>query len=190
MRTMLAKWFFLKSVDDGKHSPRFVGNRIERCAKFAAWSRSMTAIDQRLAEDVIQAEVTPSRQMHQRTMDALHEHAFTTNTDRSQRRLPRFAAAAFCMIVVAASLLASSLITSTSNDSMGFATAPESIFGTVPTFDFQQQRDAILISYVQRPLDEEGRAIAHDAQRVGEYLLNRLPRRSIIRPASYTPDQE
>ena len=190
MRTMLAKWFFLKSVDDGNHSPRFVVNRLERCAKFAAWTRSMMAIDQRLAEDVSQAEVGPSRQMHRRTMDALHENAFTTSTDRSQRGIPRFAAAAFCVVVVAASLLASSLIKSTSNDQMELATAPDSIFRTVPRIDFQQQGDAMFASYVQRPLDEERRALARDAQRVGEYLLNRLPQRPIVRPASYTPDQD
>ena len=190
MRTMLAKWFFLKSVDDGNHSPRFVVNRLECCAKFAAWTRSMTAIDQRLAEDVSQAEVTPSRQMHRRTMDALHENAFTTNTDRPQRRLPRFAAASFCLVVVAASLLASSLISSRSNDRMQTESTPESIFEAVPRFDFQRQRDAIFASYVQEPLNDEARALARDAQRAGEYLLNRLPLRSTIRPASYTPDPE
>ncbi len=95
MKTILAKWFFLKSLDDGSHSPRFVVNRLERSAKFAAWARSMTEVDQRLADDVGQAEVAPSRQMHRRTMDALHENAFTTSTDRPQRRLPRFASAAF-----------------------------------------------------------------------------------------------
>ncbi len=190
MRTMLAKWFFLKSLDDGSHSPRFVANRLERSAKFAAWARSMTEVDQGLADDVNQAEVAPSRRLHQGTMDALHENAFTTNTDRPQRRLPRFATAALCVVVVAASLLASWLITSTSNDRMEIATTRESIFESVPTFDFQQQRDAILTSYVHKPLNDEGRALARDAQRAGQYLLNRLPLGPIIRPASYTPDRE
>ena len=101
MKTILAKWFFLKSLDDGSHSPRFVVNQLERSAKFAAWARSMTEVDQRLANDASQAQVTPSRQMHRRTMDALYENAFTTNTDRPQRHLPRLAAAVLCVVVIA-----------------------------------------------------------------------------------------
>ena len=60
----------------------------------------------------------------------------------------------------------------------------------MPTFDLRQRSDAIFASYVQKPLDDEGRALARDAQRVGEYLLNRLPLRSTIRPASYTLDRD
>ena len=190
MRTMLAKWFFLRSLDDGTRAPRFVANRIKHSPGFAAWTRSAAAVDQQLTDDVSQATATPSRQMHQRTMDALHEHAFTTSTDQPQRRLPRFATAAFCVVVVAASLLAGSFITSRPNDRMPIVTTRESIFQTVQTFDFQQQRDAIFASYVHKPLDDEGRALARDAQRVGEYLLNQLPLRPIIRPASYTPDPD
>lgn len=188
MRTMLAKWFFLKSLDDGTHSPRFVADRLERSAKFAAWARSMTEVDQRLADDVNQAEVAPSRQMYRRTMDALHENAFTINTDRPQRRLPRFAAAAFCVVVVAAGLLANRFVTSTPSDPVATADGGGSFIDTMPTFDLRQRSDAILASYVHKPLDEEGRALAHDAQRVGEYLLNRLPLRGTVRPARYTPD--
>ncbi len=191
MRTMLAKWFFLKSIDDGSHSPRFVANRIERCAKFAAWTRSMAEVDQRLTDDVGQAEVTPSRQMHRRTMDALHENAFATNADRSQRRLPRFAAVALCVVIVAAGVLADRFVTSTRpSDHIAVAIPRGSFIDTMPTFHLRQRSDAIFASYVHKPLDDEGRALARDAQRVGEYLLNRLPLRSTIRPASYTPDPE
>lgn len=191
MRTMLAKWFFLKSLDDGSHSPRFVADRLERCPRFAMWTRSMAEVDQRLAGDVNQAEVAPSRQLHRRTMDSLHENAFiTTNTDRPQRHLPRFAAVAFCVVVVAASLLANSFITSTPKHQMQTASTSESIFDMVPSFDFQQQRDAIFASYIHNPLNDEGRALARDAQRAGEYLLNQLPLRPTIRPASYTPDPD
>ena len=190
MKTILAKWFFLKSLDDGTHSPRFVVNRLERSAKFAAWARSMTEVDQRLTDDVNQAEVTPSRQMHRRTLTALHENAFTTNTDRPQRRLPPLAAAAFCVIVVAAGVLANRFVTSRPSDPILTAAGGGSFIDTVPTFDLRQRSEAILASYVHKPLDEEGRALAHDAQRVGEYLLNRLPLRSTIRPASYTPDRD
>ncbi len=186
MRTVLAKWFFLKSLDDGTHSPRFVADRLERSAKFAAWARSMTEVDQRLADDVNQAEVAPSRQMYRRTMDALHENAFTTNTDRPQRRLPWFAAAAFCVVVVAAGVLADRFVTSTPSDPIATADGGGSFIDTMPTFDLRQRSDAIFASYVHKPLDEEGRALARDAQRAGEYLLNRLPLRSTIRPASYT----
>ncbi len=188
MKTILAKWFFLKSLDEGTHSPRFVVNRLERSAKFAAWARSMTEVDQRLTDDVGRAEATPSRQMHRRTMDALHENAFATNTDRPQRRLPRFAAVAFCVVVVAAGVLANRFVTSKPSDLNPKAVKGGSFIDTMPTFDLRQRSDAILASYVHKPLDEEGRALAHDARRVGEYLLNRLPLRSTIRPASYTPD--
>ncbi len=188
MKTILAKWFFLKSLDDGTHSPRFVVNRLERSAKFAAWARSMTEVDQRLTDDVGRAETTPSRQMHRRTMDALHENAFTTNTDRPPRRLPRFAAVAFCVVVVAAGVLANRFVASRPSDLNPKAVKGGSFIDTMPTFDLRQRSDAILASYVHKPLDEEGRALAHDARRVGEYLLNRLPLRSTIRPASYTPD--
>lgn len=190
MKTILAKWFFLKSLDDGTHSPRFVVNQLERSAKFAAWARSMTEVDQRLADDVNQAEVTPSRQMHRRTLTALHDNAFTTNTDRPQRRLPPLAAAAFCVIVVAAGVLANRFVTSRPSDPSLKAAGGGSFIDTVPTFDLRQRSEAILASYVHKPLDEEGRALAHDAQRVGEYLLNRLPLRSTIRPARYTPDRD
>ncbi len=191
MRTILAKWFFLKSLDDSTHSPRFVVNRLERSAKFAAWARSMTEVDQRLADDVNQAEVAPSRHLHRRTMDALHENAFTTNTDRPQRRLPRFAAVAFCVVVVAAGVLANRFVTSTMpSDPIPKIATVGSFIPNVPTFDLRQRSDAVLASYVYKPLDEEGRALAHDARRAGEYLLNRLPLRSTIRPASYTPDPE
>ncbi len=190
MKTIIAKWFFLKSLDDGTHSPRFVVNRLERSAKFAAWAHSMTEVDQRLAEDVGQAQVTPSRQMHRRTMDALHENAFTTNTDRPQRRLPRLAAAAFCVVVVAAGVLANRFVTSRPSDPIPKIAGGGSFIDTMPTFDLRRRSDAILTSYVHKPLDEEGRALAHDAQRAGEYLLNRLPLRPIIRPARYTPDRD
>ena len=190
MKTILAKWFFLKSLDDGTHSPRFVVKRLERSAKFAAWARSMTEIDQRLADDVGQVQVTPSRQMHRRTLTALHENAFTTNTDRPQRRLPPLAAAAFCVIVVAAGVLANRFVTSRPSDPITTAVRGGSFIDTMPTFDLRQRSDAILASYVHKPLDEEGRALARDAQRAGEYLLNRLPLRSAIRPARYTPDPE
>ena len=190
MKTIIAKWFFLKSLDDGTHSPRFVVNRLERSANFAAWAHSMTEVDQRLADDVGQAQVTPSRHMHRRTMDALHENAFTTNTDRPQRRLPRFAAAAFCVVVVAAGVLANRFVTSRPSDLIPKIAGSGSFIDTMPRFDLRQRSDAILASYVHKPLDEEGRALAHDAQRVGEYLLNRLPLRSTIRPARYTPDRE
>ena len=60
----------------------------------------------------------------------------------------------------------------------------------MPRFDLRQRSDAILASYVHKPLDEEGRALARDAQRVGEYLLVRLPLRSTIRPARYMPDPD
>ena len=190
MKTILAKWFFLKSLDDGTHSPRFVVNRLERSAKFAAWARSMTAVDQRLADGVGRAEIAPSRHMHRRTMDALHENAFTTETDRPQRRLPRFAAVAFCVVVVAAGLLANRFVTSTPSDPIATAGNGGSFIDTMPTFDLRQRSDAIFASYVHKPLDEEGRALARDAQRVGEYLLNRLPLRSTIRRASYIPDPE
>ncbi len=191
MRIILAKWFFLKSLDDGTRSPRFVVSRLERSAKFAAWARSMTEVDQRLADDVGQAEVTPSRQMHRRTMDALHENAFTTNTDRSQRRLPRFAAVAFCVVVVAAGVLANRFVTSTRPSDPNIVAVPRGSFiDTMPTFDLRQRSDAIFASYVHKPLDDEGRALARDAQRAGEYLLNRLPLRSTIRPASYTSDPD
>ena len=190
MKTIFAKWFFLKSLDDGTHSPRFVVKRLERSAKFAAWARSMTEVDQRLADDVGQAQVTPSRHMHRRTMDALHENAFTTNTDRPQRLLPRFAAVAFCVVVVAAGVLANRFVTSRPSDPVPNIATVESFIPNVPTFDLRQRSDAVLASYVHKPLDEEGRALAHDAQLAGEYLLNRLPLRSTIRPASYTPDPE
>lgn len=190
MRTMLAKWFFLKSLDDGTHSPRFVANRLERSAKFAAWTRSMAEIDQRLTDDVGQADVAPSRQSHRRTMDALHKNAFTTNTDRPQRRLPRFAAAAFCVVVVAAGVLANRFVTSRPSDLIPTADGVGSFIDTMPTFDLRQRSDAIFASYVHKPLADEGRALAHDAQRAGEYLLNRLPLRSTVRPASYTADPE
>ena len=190
MRTMLAKWFFLKSLDDGTHSPRFVVNRLERSAKFAVWARSMAEVDQCLADDVNQAEVAPSRQMYRRTMDALHENAFTINTDPPPRRLPRFAAAAFCVVVVAVGLLANRFVTSLPSDPIATAGDGGSFIDTMPTFDLRQRSDAILASYVHKPLDDEGRALAHDAQRVGEYLLNRLPLRSTVRPARYTPDPE
>jgi hypothetical protein len=190
MKTILAKWFFLKSLDDGTHSPRFVVNRLERSAKFAAWARSMTEVDQRLADDVDQAEATPSIQMHRRTMDALRENAFATNTNRPQRHLPRFAAVAFCVVVVAAGVLADRFVTSRPSDPITTAAGGGSFIDTMPTFDLRQRSDAILASYVHKPLDEEGRALVRDAQRVGEYLLNRLPLRSTIRPASYTPDPD
>ncbi len=190
MKTILAKWFFLKSLDDGSHSPRFVANRLERSATFAAWARSMTEVHQRLADDVCQAEVTPSRQMHRRTMDALHENAFTINTDRPQRRLPRLAAVAFCAVVVAAGALANRFVTSRPSEPIPTAAGGGSFIDTMPRFDLRQRSDAILASYVHKPLDEEGRALARDAQRAGEYLLNRLPLRSTIRPASYTPDRD
>ena len=190
MKTIIAKWFFLKSLDDGTHSPRFVVKRLERSAKFAAWARSMTEIDQRLADDVSQAEVRPSRQLHRRTMDALHENAFTTTTDRPQRRLPRFAAAAFCVVVVAAGVLANRFVTSRASDPITPDVPSGSFIDTMPTFDLRQRSDAIFASYVHKPLDDEGRALAHDVQRAGEYLLNRLPLRSTIRPARYTPDRD
>ena len=190
MKTIIAKWFFLKSLDDGTHSPRFVVNRLERSANFAAWAHSMTEVDQRLADDVGQAQVTPSRHMHRRTMDALHENAFTTNTDRPQRRLPRFAAAAFCVVVVAAGVLANRFVTSRPSDLIPKIAGGGSFIDTMPRFDLRQRSDEILASYVHKPLDEEGRALAHDAQRIGEYLLNRLPLRSTIRPASYTLDRD
>ena len=190
MRTMLAKWFFLKSLDDGTHSPRFVADRLERSAKFAAWARSMTEVDQRLADDVGQADIAPSRQSHRRTMDALYKNAFTINTDRPQRRLPRLAAAAFCVVVVAAGLLANRFVTSTPSDPIATAGHGGSFIDTMATFDLRQRSDAILASYVHKPLDKEGRALARDAQRVGEYLLNRLPLRSTVRPVSYIPDPE
>ena len=190
MRTMLAKWFFLKSLDDGTHSPRFVADRLERSAKFATWTRSMASIDQRLTDDVGQADVSPSSRMYRRTMDALHQNAFTINTDRPQRRLPRLAAAAFCVVVVAAGLLANRFVTSTPSDPVATADGGGSFIDTMPTFDLRQRSDAILASYVHKPLDEEGRALAHDAQRVGEYLLNRLPLRGTVRPARYTPDPD
>lgn len=191
MKTIIAKWFFLKSLDDGTHSPRFVVSRLERSAKFAAWARSMTEVDQRLADDVGQAQVTPSRHMHRRTMDALHENAFiTTHADRPQRRLPRLAAVAFCVVVVAAGVLANRFVTSKQSDPIPKIATVGSFIPNVPTFDLRQRSDAVLASYVHNPLDEEGRALARDAQRAGEYLLNRLPLRPLIRPASYTPDPE
>ncbi len=186
MRTMLAKWFFLKSLDDGTHSPRFVANRLERSAKFAAWTRSMAEVDQRLADDVSQAEAAPSRRLHRRTMDALHENAFIINTDQPHRRLPRVAAAAFCVVVVAAGLLADRFVASRPSDLIPRTVRGGSFIDTMPTFDLRQRSDAIFASYIHKPLNDEGRALAHDAQRAGEYLLNRLPLRSTIRPASYT----
>lgn len=191
MRTILAKWFFLKSLDDGTHSPRFVVNQLERSATFAAWARSMTDVDQRLADDVNQADVAPTRQMHQRTMNALHQNAFTTNTDRPQRRIPRFAAVAFGVVVVAAGVLANRFVTSTRPiDPITKTVRGGSFIDTMPTFDLRQRSGAIFASFVHKPLDEEGRALARDAQRAGEYLLNRLPLRSTIRPARYTPEPE
>ena len=190
MRTMLAKWFYSRALDDDKHSPRFVANRIERCAKFAAWTRSMTEVDQQLADDVNHAEAAPSRQLHRRTMDALHENAFATSTDRAQRRSPWFAAAAFCVVVVAAGVLANRFVTSRPSGPTPTVAKGGSFIDTMPAFDLRQRSDAILASYVQRPLDEEGRALARDAQRAGQYLLNQLPLRPTIRPASYTPDPE
>ena len=59
MKTIIAKWFFLKSLDDGTHSPRFVVNRLERPANFAAWAHSITEFDQRLAYAAEQARAKP-----------------------------------------------------------------------------------------------------------------------------------
>lgn len=186
MKSIFAKWFFSKAIDEEKASERFVKNHFEKSQSFRKWAQNVATVDEQLKASVSEANHKPSPELHQRTMDALHQNAFTKDeTTRSFFLTARpIAAAAFCalLVITAVVIMNNSKPTPIKQDDWQVS--------ILKPAQIKDQSRAIMVSYMDEPLLREGQALLEETQRAGERLWERFPLKPQIIPASYTPEED
>lgn len=186
MKSVFAKWFFSKAIDEDKASKRFVKNHFEKSQSFRKWAQNMATVDEQLKAGVNEANHEPTSKLHQRTMDALHENAFTKDEiSYSHYFLNRpFAAFAFSAILLICAFVFVNL-------NKEIPSKPSSWQVNIPQpAQLQDQSRAFMVSYMDQPLLREGQAIIEETQRAGERLWERFPLKPQIIPASYTREKK
>lgn len=186
MKTIFAKWFFSKAIDDDKASAKFAKDHFEKSQAFRKWAKDIATVDEQLKTSVNEADHKPSQKLHQRTMDALHENAFTRDESTRGYFLAArpFAVAAFCVILIISTIVAINITSqrpTTQGDWQVSIPQPAQI---------KEQSRTFMVSYMDQPLIREGKAIVEETQRAGERLWERFPLKPQIIPASYTREKK
>ena len=189
MKSIFAKWFFSKAIDEDEASARFVKNHFEKSQSFRKWAQNMATVDEQLKASVSEANHKPSPKLHQRTMDALHDNAFTKDEVSYSRFFLNKPFAAFALSAI---LLVSTVIVVNLNkqppaiQQAGVLTIIDNLRNT----QLKDQSRAFMVSYMDQPLLYEGQALIEETQRAGERLWERFPLKPQIIPASYTPKED
>ena len=186
MKSIFAKWFFSKAIDEDKASTRFVKNYFEKSVPFRKWAKDMATVDEQLKASVSEANYKPSPELHQRTMDALHENAFTKDeVSYSHFFLSKpFAAFAFSAILLICAIVFTNINKQPPADQNSWQ------ISILKPAQLKDQSRALMVSYMDEPLLREGQALIEETQRAGERLWERFPLKPQIIPASYTPEED
>lgn len=189
MKTVFAKWFFSKAIDEDKASAKFAKNHFEKSQSFRKWAKEIATVDEQLKASVSEANHKPSPKLHQRTMDALHENAFTIDeTSRGYFFLTRpFATASICAVLIISTF---AIINLSKQNQVKHQSEIPTIVTKWNNGELRDQSRALMVSYMYQPLIREGQALLAETQRAGERLWERFPLKPQIIPASYTPEKD
>lgn len=189
MKSIFAKWFFSRAIDEEKASSRFVKNHFEKSDSFRKWAKDMASVDEQLKIGVSSANHKPSPRLLKRTMDALHENAFTKDeVSRGYFLMTRlFVTVAFCAVLIISTVVAINIINQEPvNNHAGVMPLIDNLQNT----QLKDQSRAFMVSYMDQPLLREGKALIEETQRAGERLWQRFPLKPQIIPASYKPEDD
>lgn len=189
MKSLFAKWFFSKAIDEDKASAKFAKDHFEKSQSFRKWAQNIAAVDEQLKASVSDANYKPSQKLHQRTMDALHENAFAKDEVSQSYFLTAKPFAVFTLSVIL--LICAIVVVKMNKQNPVHQQA-----GVLPLIDdlrntqLKDQSRTFMVSYMDEPLIREGQALLAETQRAGERLWERFPLNPRIIPASYTPEKD